>query len=145
VINIQRKADVQRGVALIEVLVSVLILGVGILGMAALQLSSLKFNEVASWRSQATFLAYDIADQMRANRDGALAGNYDIALGASAPTETTISQTELRDWKVGLANMLPSGDGSIQRNGNIFTIIISWDESRVGGSSAQVFSLETRL
>ena len=48
------------GFSLIEVLVSMLVLGIGILGMAALQLNSMKFNQTAAVRTQATFLAYDM-------------------------------------------------------------------------------------
>src|SRR3546814_3969485 len=65
-----------EGFGLIEVLVSMLILGVGILGMIGLQLNALQFNQTAAFRSHATFLAYDIADRMRANAPAALAGSY---------------------------------------------------------------------
>lgn len=57
----------QRGAGLIEVLVAVLVLAVGLLGMAGLQTQSLRFNNEAYFRTQATLLAMDMADRMRAN------------------------------------------------------------------------------
>jgi type IV pilus assembly protein PilV len=55
------------GFTLIEVLVALLILAVGLLGLAALQTSTLKSNLTAYNHGQATQLLYDIADRMRAN------------------------------------------------------------------------------
>jgi len=53
------------GFTLIEVLVAVVVLAGGLLGLAALQVTSLSSNQTAYNRSQATQLAYDIADRMR--------------------------------------------------------------------------------
>ena len=58
-----------RGFTLVEVLVALVVLSIGLLGVAALQLTSLRSNHSSAMRSQATFLAYDIIDRMRANRD----------------------------------------------------------------------------
>src|SRR3990167_4605539 len=57
----------QKGFSLIEVLVALLVLSIGLLGLAALQTTSLQFNTGSYFRTQATFLAYDILDRMRAN------------------------------------------------------------------------------
>lgn len=59
----------QRGVGLLEILVSILVLGVGALGVATMQLTGLKYNTGSQARSQAIFLANDMMDRMRANRD----------------------------------------------------------------------------
>ena len=75
-----------RGFTLIEALVALVVLSIGLLGVAALQLASLQANYGASQRTQATFLAQDIVDRMRANRDAAVAGDYDIDFGDAAPT-----------------------------------------------------------
>lgn len=133
------------GFSLIEVLVSVLVLGVGVLGMAALQLNALKYNQTAAVRSQATFLAYDITDRMRANRSKARAGNYDISLAADAPTGTGIVATDLQQWKAALAEQLPDGSGSVERSSTKFIVTVQWDESRVGGQASQQFVYETQL
>lgn len=123
------------GYSLIEVLVAVLITALGVVGMASAHLSALKFNQTAEARSQATLLAYDIADRMRANRRAALSGDYDTALPDSSPSSpSTVHETDLKDWLDALASRLPSGDGAIARNGTTFTITVQWDESRVGES-----------
>lgn len=134
-----------QGFGLIEILVSMLVLGIGILGMVGLQLNAIKLNQTAGVRSQATFIAYDIADRMRANTTAALAGSYDIALAASAPTGTSIAAIDLQAWKNALATQLPAGDGSVARSGQVLRVVVQWDESKVGGAAAQRFTFETRL
>lgn len=133
------------GFSLIEVMVAMLVLGIGILGMVGLQLNAMKLNQGAGVRSQATFLAYDIADRMRANTSAALAGSYDISLTSQAPTGSTIAARDLRDWKTALASQLPSGTGAISRSNNVLRVIVQWDEGRVGGAATQQFAFETRL
>lgn len=65
------------GFSLLEVLIALLVLSLGLLGLAALQVTSLKFNTESYYRTQATFLAYDIIDRMRANPLGR--ANYIVA------------------------------------------------------------------
>ncbi len=127
----------QRGAGLIEVMVAVLISATGVIGAAALQLNSVKFNQSANARSSAVFLANDICDRMRANRANALAGNYDIGLGDSAPGGESISGQDLQEWVQELSNRLPGGQGSISREGTTFTVLIQWDESRMASTREQ--------
>lgn len=135
-----------KGFGLIEVLVSMLVLGVGILGMLALQLNAMKFNQTASVRTQATFLAYDIADRMRANAPQVLAGSYNITLDSVAPSGSTIADTDLREWKSALATQLPMGNGSVIRSSaGVYTITVQWDETKVGRADPQQFLFTTRL
>ena len=134
----------QTGFTLIEVLVTVVILAVGLFGLAGLQATSLKFNSTAYQRSQATSLAYDIADRMRANVVAARGGNYDIALGVAASGGTTLAAIDLQEWRRALANTLPSGTGSIAVNGNVFTIIIQWNDDR-DAANVQSFQTMTEL
>ena len=74
------------GFTLIEVLVSIVILSIGLLGIAKLMLFSSRSNDSAYLRSQATALAYEILDNMRANRQEAINLTYNTALGAMAST-----------------------------------------------------------
>ena len=62
----------ERGFSLIEVLIALLVLAIGLLGLAALQAQGLRFNHDAYVRTQATHIAYDIVDRMRANRANAV-------------------------------------------------------------------------
>jgi type IV pilus assembly protein PilV len=73
----------QRGVSLIEVLVTALIMGVGLIGMATLQSKSTQFNQGAYLRSQANLLAYDIAERMRTNRSDAISGSASVPANGS--------------------------------------------------------------
>lgn len=57
----------QEGMTLIEVLVAMLILGVGLLGAAMIQLNALKYTDSSRMTSQASFIAYDMLDRIRAN------------------------------------------------------------------------------
>lgn len=74
-----------KGFSLIEVLVALLVLSIGLLGLAALQTTSLKFNTDSYMRTQATYFVYDIIDRMRANSDSVVAGGtYDVPDATSA-------------------------------------------------------------
>jgi type IV pilus assembly protein PilV len=126
---------------LVEVLVALVVLSVGLLGIAALQMTSLRNNLGAHLRSQATVLAYDITDRMRANRTQANNNAYVIAFSAAA-TGTTLNALDLQAWKTALAATLPSGDGQIERVGNVFRISIRWTEQ---GGLVQTFTTHTQI
>lgn len=70
----------QSGFSLIEVLVTMAIVAVGLMGLIALMLKGLQANSGSSMRTVATAQAYDMADRMRANLAGVLAGDYDSIL-----------------------------------------------------------------
>lgn len=76
----------EKGFSLIEVLVALLVLSIGLLGLAALQTTSLKYNTDSYTRTQATLLAYDIMDRMRSNLTGVSAGNYNVS-ASTAPSK----------------------------------------------------------
>jgi len=111
----------QAGFTLIEVLVTMLVLSIGLLGLAGLQAYGLGANREAYLRSQATVLAYDMADRMRANREGINNLYYDnpTAAAVSACTNTTgcdaaqMAQNDMHEWDQMLAERLPSGAGVI--------------------------------
>jgi len=133
------------GFTLIEVLIAVLILSVGLLGLAGLQATGLKTNHSAYMRSQAVAYGYDILDRMRANRLSALSGGYNIGMGAGAPGGTSIAQTDLSEWKALIAGQLPSGDASANVNGGTVTVIVQWDDSRADGSNTETITVQTEL
>ncbi|WP_038038469.1 MULTISPECIES: type IV pilus modification protein PilV [unclassified Thioalkalivibrio] len=125
-----------RGVTLIEVLVALVVLSIGVIGLAALQAQALQMNQGAYMRAQATNLAYDIADRMRTNRAAALDGTYDTSFQSppdcEAPgTGPDLASADLTQWRVALACALPEGQGRIERNGDVFTITIRWDNRRL--------------
>jgi len=133
------------GYSLVEVLVALFVLALGVLGAAALQMNSLKFNQTASMRTQATFLAYEMIDRMRANRTIARNGSYVQTLSAAKPTGASVAQQDIAAWMTSIENQLPSGDGAIAQSGDEFTVTVQWSEARVGGSDTQQFIFETDL
>jgi len=104
-----------RGFTLVEVLVAVVILSVGLLAVAGMQLNSMRGSNNALYRSQAVLGAEDVMDRMRANAAAARDGDYNIAVGVVpvAPTYTGVVLADLVGWKVSLAANLPQGEGSV--------------------------------
>lgn len=134
----------QRGTSLVEVLVALLVLSIGLLGVAGLQMTSLRNNRSAHLRSQAQVMAYDITDRMRANRDIAIDdGAYNIAIGATG-TAGTLAGDDLVRWKEALASSLPAGDGSVQVvNTNVVLITVQWVDQM--SATPQQFTTRTRI
>ena len=118
------------GFTLVEVLITFVVMSVGLLGIAALHTASLRNNLDSALRTQASALAADIADRMRSNRTAAIAGAYDIALGATVTLTagSPLADKDKNAWKTVLGQMLPSGDGAVSRSGDVFTITIRWNE-----------------
>lgn len=120
-----------RGLTLIEILVAVLVVSVGLLGLAGLQAGALQQNHTAYTRTQVSNLAADITDRMRANRERAEAGDYDIDFGESAPTDSTVAASDLRSWRELIDDVLPRGTGSVSVDGNDdVTVSICWLDTR---------------
>ena len=138
----------QRGFTLVETLVALVVLSVGLLGVAALQLTSLRNNRGAHMRSQAATLSYEIMDRMRANRTAAVDGLYVVAMGA-APAGGTLAARDLIAWKNQLALTLPAGDGSITLEGAaIIRITVTWTDTLEGETASagvQTFTTRTQI
>jgi type IV pilus assembly protein PilV len=137
------------GFTIVEVLVSLVILSIGLLGIAKLVLYSAHSNDSAYLRSQATQLAYEILDNMRANPAAAAAGNYNTPLSAAAaspgftcqnancPVASNLALYDVYVWKSRLAagasgGALPSGEGSVTVVGTsppMATIVVQWDDT----------------
>lgn len=154
-IAVPRRPRRQRGVTLVEVLITVVVLAIGLLGLAGLQLNGLRFTHSAYQTSQATIAAYDIIDRMRVNRLAAESGAYDIAFGATPATAnctgsgtncspSALASADLGEWKQSVAALLPAGDGAVARSGGAFVISIRWDDSR-GAEDPKELTVETVL
>lgn len=135
----------QTGFSLVESLIAVLLVSIGLLGLASLQSLSLRNGNSAAQRVEATGLSYDLLDRMRANRAQALAGGYAVALGARK-AGATLADTDVNDWKTELAAALPGGDGAVLMEGQVVTITVVWeDASNTDGDAASRLSLRTQL
>ena len=128
------------GFTLIEVLISVLVMSIGLLGLASLQATSLRFNSDSSAQTQAAYLTSDMADRMRANVSRA-ADYPGKAAGANASCYTTagcspdeMAANDIQEWNQALAT-LPAGQGTITAlGGGLYTITVMWDEQRSGAT-----------
>lgn len=143
----------QNGFTLLEVLVAIIVLSVGLLGLAGLMATSMRNNHSAYQRTQATWLAYDVIDRMRVNRADAVKNDYDVAMGTPTIASTSaLANADINGWKTTLANSLPVGKGSVGVIVNGVTgaasvkVIVQWDDTRgTGGVSNQKFEVDTQL
>jgi type IV pilus assembly protein PilV len=139
------------GFTLIEVLIAMLVLAVGLLGLAGFQVFSLINNQSSYNRSQATQLAYDMADKIRANpaeANNLASSTYALTSAAilqtscnSSPgcTPALMAQNDRALWNANIISALGSfGAGSITVDPatKVFTITINWDDDRDGDADA---------
>ncbi len=124
----------QGGFTLIEVLVAMLVIAIGVLGVAGLQYQALKYNHDAYLRSQINVLANDIIDRIRLN--SANVDNYVAATpidigdppggGCTVATAADVGN-DINCWHTALNNALPpGGEGDIVADGDIYEVSISW-------------------
>jgi type IV pilus assembly protein PilV len=124
------RARRQTGMTLVEVLVTLVLTSVGLLGVAALQLTTLKGNQEAFVRSQASVLAGYILDRMRANQQAFRDGDYEVDFNGVGGSGT--AGLDLDRWQDELDRLLPGSDdevaGRIVRTPGtrIVTITVRW-------------------
>jgi len=123
----RRSVGRSAGYTLIEVLVALLVISLGLLGMAALQVSALKQNQNAYARSQVLTAAHGIADRIRANEAGLSAGNYfgtsdeynsddpDTSCEDAVCTAAQMATYDLNNWKFYLQENVVGGGGCVTR------------------------------
>ena len=128
---------------MIEILITLVLVAIAMLGTAALQLNAMRLNKGSQFRTQAIFLASDIMERMEANKAGAIAGNYALAL-ASAPSVTStycsvaicdsasLAAWDVSQWGGAISNLLPQASWSITQttlnNPSTYSIVISWKD-----------------
>ncbi len=154
-----------QGFSMIEVLITVVITSIGLLGLGALQLNSMKNINNTQFRSLATLYAYDMAERMRSNQAGVQAGDYDSITGnetvvscTAACVPSAVAQKDAYEWNQFIKNgvngnpdqgALPNGNGAVSNNGGVFTITITWDEqdqnAAVAGISNESFVLTVEI
>ncbi|MEM7053394.1 MAG: type IV pilus modification protein PilV [Pseudomonadota bacterium] len=125
-----RSFRAQHGLTLIEILITLLVLAIGLLGLAALQGFSLQSGQASYYRTQATNMAYEVADFTRANRSIATAGWV---------------QAEFTDR---VADVLPSGTVAVVLNNDQLAVTIRWLEDRVDENAAgqvESFTINTQI
>ena len=135
----------QHGFSMIEILITLVLVAIAMLGTASLQLNAMRLNKGSQFRTQAIFLASDIMERMEANKAGAIAGNYALAL-ASAPSvaatncaaaicdSASLAAWDVSQWGGAISNFLPQASWSLSQitlgNPSTYSIIISWIDRR---------------
>jgi type IV pilus assembly protein PilV len=138
----------QRGFTLIEAMVALIVLSVGLLGIAAMYVETLRANRTSLFRTEAVMLATDLADQMRANREPA--NNYDCG-DPCDPDDggNAIADADLADWMDMVAEQLPSGTAGVAYTAPgvgtpaAYVVTISWTE--VGQDDPAAFALRVEI
>lgn len=140
-----------RGISLIEVLVSVVIIAIGLLGIAAMQSVALRGGQSSLESSQAVMQTTSIIESMRANRDNATA--YNGAMHCSSPGGGSLAQNDISAWidalksTVGTGRDDPESDtttcGQITGCPDHCVITVQWDDQRGGGGATRQVVTET--
>jgi type IV pilus assembly protein PilV len=144
----KRGARGQRGIGMLEVLIAVVVLSIGLIGMASLQISGLRFNRDAFLRSQATVLIYDVIEQMRIDSvnaidNGAYSATYAQAQAEAACNPSSLDVSAVTNcWQVYLRERIPGASLSVAgpagTDNNEFTVSLTWSDTwrATGGSDA---------
>ena len=151
----------QTGFSMVEVLVTIVILAVGLLGVAGIQALGLRTATVALEHNTVTLLATEMAERVRVNRLAFENGHYNIAVDANTPPagqrcETTCTPeqqavTDLLNWYDRLMQ-LNAASAVIRRDptDNSVTILINWTDLGLGfdnqsGEETQTFTHYARM
>ena len=137
-----------RGMSLIEVLVSVLVLGVGLLGIAAMQALALRGSQGSLESTQAVMASNSILEAIRANRTQA--DNYNMVKTCTVPSGSGLVGADKASWVSALHTTIGAGScgqisGCDDANATNCRITVFWDDTRAGGSNAQNMSVEAQI
>ena len=145
--RMSRASGAQSGFTLLEVMIAVVILSVGLLGMALLQSTSLRAAQTTNERSQATMLVYEMMDMVRTNRRQASqyglirenqffgdGRNGACATGAPVPAQRWAA--DRNDWVCAVRRAIPDARGRVTVTGAVVP---------VGPGAATPATIEVRL
>ena len=127
----------QLGFSLIEVLIALVIMSVGMLGIAGLYVQSLQAGRTSMFRHQAVSLAGDVADRIRANPSAGIAyagiGADNSCIAANIDCDVVgMAANDIWVWDMQAVNSLPTGDVVVAFDDTvappIYTITVSWNE-----------------
>ena len=163
------------GFTIIEVAIAMLVLAVGLLGVAGLQATGMQSTYQSHQRSVAMAQARDLADRMRANLAGTRAAEYVKTIPAAPPSPdcesagnacdaAQLAKSDLYNWDSMNGQLLPSGQGSVTctdidpgtpavlESGTACLVTLRWDGDRTAatgtgcsGSSSDLTCLRLRF
>lgn len=159
-----KRLNMEYGTTLMEVLVSLLVLSFGLLGIAGVQSVSLRNNQAAYFRTQATMLTSEIIERMRGNKVGVENSAYDNVAGAATAacftaagcTPAQMAAQDILDWSAGVTAALPGGVGVVCLDstgtdgtaaapacdgaGTVYAVKIFWDDTRDGNANQSLMT-----
>ncbi len=135
-----------RGFSLLEVLVTLLLVAIGLLGVAGMQIAAIRLADGADVRSKGSTFIDGIAERIQTNPNNAAA--YAVSLTGSVSSGAAAA--DVTAWKASIAQALPNGQGSItvtpdgscpavtasSRSCNLVTIVVQWSEIRAKRSAS---------
>ncbi len=151
VLNRSGPRKAQRGFSMIEVLVTLLVISLALLGTAGLQAYSMRLNQGGQFRTYAVFLVADLAERIEANKSAAVAGKYVLATSSTANTLSTacvvsactcttadctaLANFDLSQWQNLVAATLPQPSWTVAYapatpKSGTYTITVSWVDRR---------------
>lgn len=147
--NLRRRKNI-AGFTLIEVLVAILVLAIGLLGMAGLQGLSVRNSQSAYQRTQAAILAHSLVDEMRANPTQEFSGFVASTFSGSADCISTTANCDAatlatfakQQWKSVLVSTLSGADAEVSKSNDIYTVEVQWKDK--DGTEASL-SVKTEL
>ncbi|MGI9270296.1 MAG: type IV pilus modification protein PilV [Woeseiaceae bacterium] len=126
-----------RGFSLVEVLIALVIMSVGMLGIAGLYVQSMQAGRTSMLRHHAVTLAGDVADRIRANPRAGIAYegpplNGNCVSGVVSCDEVGMAGHDIMLWQEQAVDTLPTGTVTIVFDDSgvppIYTITVGWDE-----------------
>lgn len=144
----------QRGFSMLEILITLVIIATALLGTAGLQVYAMRMGQSGQFRTQAVFLASDLAERMEANKAAAVAGGYVnsnatvVATGlnclTSACDSSNLALYDLNQWRASVAS-LPQSTWTVTRtvagNPSTYSITINWvDRSSDKNTHGETFT-----
>lgn len=139
----------QCGTSLIEILIAIIVVVIGLLGIARYNIETMRSNQSSMQRTTAVMLSYSMLDRLRANREAALDGDYDRTFpgtggNCDAPAGNTLVQRDLNIWITSLQNTLaPDACGAIDcerdaTNSNLGNcrVDVRWEDNAATGQDA---------
>ena len=134
------KGSRQRGLTLIESMIALLVISVGLLGIAALNLTSMQQHSSALHHSKAVWVGYNMADRIRANvtRFGDYAGidtdnSYSQDCNAGDCTTGQLVTSDAEQWARKVRG-LPGGRGMVSGDATRLVVRVMWDDEGTGAT-----------
>lgn len=138
---------------MVEVLVAIVLLSFGLVGVAGLQIASVRASHLSGVQTLADVQVRSMMEKIRRNPAGVAAGAYDNVTLNSRPVDpgctsnpcsaTDMAISDVANWEADNARLLPQGTGSVAGHGtgSTFTITVAWDDNTASGTVHRTWTM----